>query len=268
MSKRNVNFISMLERTKSRNRALNKVQRDLKKIKKQVRTNTEVITIDQSNYDTAAAYPGTIGRGLNNGSYTYIVNNEGVASLPCRAFQLNRCAKETGDEVDYQREGDKLFLRSLNLRFNITTGYDDQPLGGIELTNVRYAIIWIPGVQDIKSSHTAGGSTVQFASQLLEYPEDIFSPWRQKAGFKYNILREGMTRLSYNSNSGGQAHYTGRIKMNLSKRKNKESQYVNEDVNPTEGKLYFVVFAAQSTPTPTGAVPAKIKYCSRLICNE
>lgn len=262
--KKSVLFAHMYATQK--NRKLNKVQRDLNKIKKQVRTNTEVVTLDSSNFTTSGAYPADIGRGTNSPAYTYIVNADGVPGIPCRAFQLNRCAKDTGNEVDYQRTGDKLFLRSLNLRFNITTGYDDQPLGGIELSLVRYALIWVPGVQDFKSSHTAGAGT--FISSLLEYPNDITSPWRQKIGFKYSVLREGMAKLSYNTNSGGQPQITGRIKMNLSKRKNKESQYQDADVNPLNGKLYFAVFAAQSTTTPTGAVPAKIKFSSRLICNE
>lgn len=258
-------------RTKAR--TISKLKSDIKKIKKQVRKNTDVVTLDTSNWDTAVNYPAPFGKAVDDNTFTYIKNTTSQQLVPCRCFPLNKCSglqEGLTDKNYYQREGTKLYLKALNLHYTITTGYDDQALGESELVVVRYMVVWIPGNQRLKSSHTTTESGQIVANELLEYPGNIMSPYRQNNDFKYKILKQGMFSLAWNTNSAGQPIKTGRIKLNLSKRKNKESQYSDDNANPVplEGRLYFIVFADNVGPTPQDSVPAKIHFVSRLICNE
>ena len=239
----------------------------MKKIKKQVRNNKDVITLDTSNWNTAQQDPAQMGKAIDSNPFTYIKNDTVQNLVGCRCFELNRCAQQTSNNSFYhQREGDKLYLKALNLHYTFTVGYDDQAIGLHELTTIRYCILWSPEDTRFRSTHTPGSGN--FAPVILEYPGNIMSPYRQHSGFKYRILKQGLINLSWNTNAGGSSIKSGRIKLNLSKRKNKVSQYSEEQDSPVQGHLYFVVMADNAGPTPEGSIPAKVHFVSRLICNE
>lgn len=257
---------------KTPRKAVTRLQSDVKKLKRQVRHNTDVVVLDRSNTNINQE-PTNAGRvEPNNYSWTQLFSNDngfGHEKITIHCQRLNSCFSEesVGSEDLYLREGNKLWFKKINIKLSVIA-----PPTSAEITDLypvvkyRYMLLYIPDIVNISNSTGA-------ANVLFNDLDDINTFLRQQPSFKYRVLRKGAFSLSLSQlNANSPSIFNKTIK--FKSKKGLETVYDTSNLvnpEPTRGSIYFIMMS--QTPI-VGAVPTianlqgLYKYTARLIANE